>query len=157
MSWNLRGSNIEEKLHSVRRLVRKFKPLFIGIQETRNMVNIMTPRRFWGNQAHKWVYLPSVGMSSSLLLMWNTDLIQVYGILKGAYSISLLVLLVGSETKWAISNVYGPCDPRLKVNFWRELSEVGSKWNVWWITFGDYNAIRCPSERSSGLCSKKIA
>lgn len=43
-----------------------------------------------------------------------------------------------------------PCDLRLKVNIWRELSEVGSKWNVPWINFGDYNAIRCPSKRSSG-------
>lgn len=38
MSWNMRDSDLVEKLHSVRRLVRKFRPGIMGLQETKRSI-----------------------------------------------------------------------------------------------------------------------
>lgn len=84
MSCNMRGSNTTKKLHSSKRLLRKFRPSIMGLQDTkRSMVNITMARSFWGNQPHKWGFLHFSGMSRGLLLFWNADIVRVHDILKG--------------------------------------------------------------------------
>lgn len=158
MSWNMQGSNMAEKTHTIRRLVRKFKPSIVGLQEIkRSMVSFATSRLFWGNQSHKWVFIPTSGLSGGLLLLWNADTVRVHDILQGTFSVSILCSTVGSDLKWVCCNVYGPYEPRDKVKFWNEIRDAGTIWGVPWIVFGDFNATRCQSERSSETCAKKVA
>lgn len=110
LSWNMRGSHSEDKLHCVCRLVRKYRPLVVGLQETkREVVDFVTARSLWGNKPHKWIFLPSRGASGGLLLLWDAEAINVVDILKGSFSLSILCSLVGSLNSWACTVVYGPC------------------------------------------------
>lgn len=43
-----------------------------------------------------------------------------------------------------------------KHNFEKKLIEVGTTWGVPWLVFGNFNAIRCEDERSSGNSVKKV-
>lgn len=77
LSWNMRGSNSQQKLHNVRRLVRKHRLLIVGLQETkRSFVDIATAMSLWGNMPHKCAFLSSSG-SSGLLLLWDADALNV--------------------------------------------------------------------------------
>lgn len=156
LSWNLRGSNTPEKLHQVRRLVRKHNPLFVGLQETkRSFVNFSTARELWGTNPHKWSFLPSIGASGGLVLIWDADRVEFSEVLIRKFSISLLCNLVVSNVQWVITNAYGPCLTKEKTEFWKELFEVGLHWNVPWLLFGDFNAVRAKSERTGVSTSRK--
>lgn len=100
MSWNMRGSCDDDKLHSVRCLVKKYKPLIVGLQETKRCeVGVTTARSLWGSQAYKWIALPANVLSGGLLLMWNTDLLTVHDSIIGRYSLFILCSVAGSSTK----------------------------------------------------------
>lgn len=111
MCWDLKGSNTVGKMHNVRWLVRKYRPLLVGLQETkRREVSVTTGRHFYGNETHKWMCLPSIGASGGLVLFLDSDRLKVIDeILKGKYSLSILCRLVGSEEIWVGSNMYGLC------------------------------------------------
>lgn len=158
MSWNMRGSNLAEKLHSVRRLIRKHKPLIVGLQETkRSSISTSVARCLWGNGAHNFVEVPAIGASGVIFLVWDVDKVNVHDIVRGTYSVSLLVSLVGTDSKWACTILYGPCDGRKKNSFWQELGDSVALWGVPWIGVGDFNSIRVQDERTSGFLSKRDA
>lgn len=114
----MRGLNSPEKLHSVCRVVRKHMSLVVGLQEIkRSFVDVTMARSLWGNRPHKWVFLPSCGASASLLMLWDADAMGVKEILKGAFSISVLCSLTGSNVSWACFTVYGPCRLNEKAQF----------------------------------------
>lgn len=144
MTWNMRGSNSAEKLQAVKRLVEKFNLSIVALQETkRGSVNAETARLLWGVKPHEWCYSPASGFSGGLLILWNSEQIEVHDTIYGDFSLTIQVSLRGSNLKWALSVVYGPCDPRQKFNFWKEVDTAGQKWGLPWVLCGDFNAIRC--------------
>lgn len=118
LSWNMRGSNVVDKLHTLQRLVRKHKPLIVGLQETkRSLVTVSIARSLWGNGAHDWSFVPSEGQSGGIILLWDVDALTVHEVHKENHFVSLLCSLAGSDIRWMCFCVYGPCNPRLKPGF----------------------------------------
>lgn len=118
MTWNTRGSNSDEKLAAVRRLVNKHKPVIVGIQETkRSVVNSSVVRALWGSHPHNWIHIPSVGASGGVILVWDTNKVLVHECARGKFSVSVLASLVGSNEKWACTTLYGPCLANDQFNF----------------------------------------
>lgn len=114
--WNMRGSNTPKKMYTVKRLMKKHKPAFVGLQETKhNNISVTVARYLWGNGAHNFVVIPAVGASGGIVLLSDVDKITVHEIARGTHSVSLLVSLVGSDSKWACITLYGPCDVRKKI------------------------------------------
>lgn len=62
VSWNMRGALSEEKARALRRIVRKFKPHIVAIQETKlenlseKLVDFL-----WGIRCRSWLELPVEG------------------------------------------------------------------------------------------------
>lgn len=55
LCWNSRGSHSEEKARVVRRLVRKHRPMIVGLQETKRVgFNLKLAQFFWGSGAVKF-------------------------------------------------------------------------------------------------------
>lgn len=158
MSWNVRGSCDQVKLHSIKRLVLKHKPLIVGLQETkRGSVSVSTARAMWGERAHSWISLPSTGLSGGQVLIWDTDSVIVHEKSVGKHSITILCSLLGSTDRWACTSLYGPCDLKEKVGFWNEVADIEITRGVPWLILGDFNAIRVREERSSGAIIKRVA
>lgn len=100
LSWNMRGSNSLEKLHTVKRLVMKLKPTIVGLQETkRSSLDITVARELWGSNVHNFIFLPSNGASAGLALLWDLDLMEGHKVTKGKYSVSLFLSVVGSGSR----------------------------------------------------------
>lgn len=151
----MRGSQSPEKAHSLRRLVKKFKPVLLGIQETkREGIDLRIAKQFWGNKPLKWAHIPSRGQSGGLALLWDSDRLEVSEVLKGSFSISISCNLVGSSIKLVCTNVYAPNGVSNKKEFWEELKNIRNTWSAPWLIFGDFNAVRATNERSSGLSSR---
>lgn len=84
LSWNMRGSNSTEKLHTVKRLIGKHKPAIVGLQETkRNSISITVARFLWGDGAHNYVVVPANGASGGITLMWDVDKVKVHEVARG--------------------------------------------------------------------------
>lgn len=52
--------------------------------------------------------------------------------------------------KWAITNVYSPCDYNDKDSLWEDLEEVRHWWAVPICFAGDFNVVRSDDERNMG-------
>lgn len=150
----MRGSNVEAKVTALRRLVRKYKPMVVGIQETkRSIFSMKLACLCWGSNAVNFSSIAALGNSGGLAILWDPDRIHVLEIIKGGFTISLKCIIKGVEGEVLITNIYGPIDSAKKTNFWDELKRLYLIGNFPTVHFGDFNAVRNCEERSSGLVS----
>lgn len=73
-----------------------------------------------------------------MLLLWDSEEVEVLEELCGAYTLSVRCLLKKQEIECCITGVYGPNAARERKYFLREL----------WIVGGDFNIIRHASEKT---------
>lgn len=129
--------------------MQKHRPLCMRIQESKSsFVNRTIAQAFLGNSPHMWTFIPLNGAPGGLFLLWDVDRIQVLGILKGNYSVTVLCRMVGLSVNWVCSNIYGLCNAGVKQYFWEEHNAIGDLCDLPWVYFGDFNAIRSANERT---------
>lgn len=87
-------------------------------------ISITIARLVWGNQPHKWSFVPANGASRGIALLWDCDRLEVHEILKGMFTFSVLCNVVGEIEGWVCSCVYGPRNPNQKADFWNELEAI---------------------------------
>ncbi|KAK3199454.1 hypothetical protein Dsin_022869 [Dipteronia sinensis] len=80
ISWNVRGLGRKEKRKVVRKLVLKFKPTMLFLQETKlGTFNSGIIRSLDGNLLTRDVGVEAEGVSSGLISMWNEEHFEVKG------------------------------------------------------------------------------
>jgi len=79
VSWNVRGLGDIEKRREVRRLVGEKSPFILCIRETKLVVcDAFLCNSLWGDSNHSFSYRPSVGASGGLLILWDSEEVEVW-------------------------------------------------------------------------------
>jgi endonuclease/exonuclease/phosphatase family metal-dependent hydrolase len=152
ISWNVRGLNVRDKRLQVRHMLKLWNADIVCLQETKlDFIDRGVVRSLWGLHHVDWLYLGSEGASGGILLMWDRRVVEKIDSAVGHYSISCKFQNVLDHKEWAFSGVYGPNTNQERVIMWEELAGVASWWGVPWVTGGDFNAVRFPSERLGSM------
>lgn len=108
----------------------------------------------WGNHNKKWCDLPARAAAGGIVVIWDSDKLEVLDSHVGSYSVSILCKTTGIPGCWAFTSVYGPVQHADKERFWEELNNVWKAWTCPWILAGDFNGVRQRSERFTGRGSR---
>lgn len=57
---------------------------------------------------------------------------------------------LSNNSRWIITSVNGPNSIQRRVDFWKELDDIKSRWSGPWCVGGDWNVVRFPNEKLGG-------
>ncbi|GMI76305.1 hypothetical protein HRI_001299800 [Hibiscus trionum] len=156
ISWNVRGLGKFEKLGAVRSLIRKEKPSFILLQETKlEQFSPVILRGMGYYQGCNSIFVPAIGSAGGLLSVWKTDFFSITDTVLDRRFIAIFGKAQGCELNCGILNVYGPLTEAEKPEFFRHLLDFINSHRVAWIVGGDFNAYLCREEKIGMACNFK--
>jgi hypothetical protein len=120
----------------------------VCLQETKLAgVDLQLVRSLWGTSFVDWEFLPAVGSAGGVLLMWDNRVVEKLDAVVHDFSVSCLWKSVSDGLVWVGTGLYGPTNDLLRRELWEQLRAVQGLWSHPWCVFGDFNAVRFPSER----------
>ena len=101
------------------------------------------PRRF-----DQFDFIPSVGASGGLLILWCSAIFGGIVVTKLHFRITVNFTSIHNGDVWRLSNIYGPCDEPARSAFinWFRNCEVDE--NINWFFLGDFNVYRSLENRN---------
>ena len=149
LCWNIRGINSEGKWESIRNRISESNCDIISIQETkRESFDIQYIRKFCPPTFDDFCFLPSVGASGGILVVWKSAFFVGQEVFRNSYAISVDFFSVHSGDSWTLTSVYGPCDPDGKVAFMNWFEDIDMPEDTDWLVVGDFNLLRKPEDRN---------
>ncbi|XP_077242381.1 uncharacterized protein LOC143882877 [Tasmannia lanceolata] len=107
--WNVNGLNHQDKRIQVKELVKKIKPDFICLQETKMESVYRGDLRGLGVQAEwEFSFVGSNGASGGILVAWNENDWKKQEEWRGKYSMSIALRKEADNSMWLFPGVYGP-------------------------------------------------
>jgi len=103
-----------------------------------------------GQHRVQWLFLPSVGRSGGIIIMWDPQVLEIEDSRIGCFSMCCKFKSMHDSSIWGLIRVYGPNDDRARGALFEELRTFTSIWDIPWCLGGDFNVVRFPSERSNG-------
>ncbi|OVA11388.1 hypothetical protein BVC80_8579g14 [Macleaya cordata] len=103
-------------------------------------------KTIWGGNNFGWRWIPSIGRSGGLILIWDEDILNLEDEQIGNHSISVQFGNIDDNFKWGLTNAYAPNESTGRKNFWKELDNVRNWWAGAWVVTGDFNSIRNQGE-----------
>ena len=149
LCWNVRGINATEKWDAVRDKIEESASSVICLQETKKETfDISFIRKFAPRRFDHFDYVPSVGASGGILVLWNSAVFS--GIVTDKQSFGLTVSFTATHTSetWKLTTVYGPCNDPARSEFvsWFRSHAISDSEN--WIFLGDFNFYRSLNNRN---------
>ncbi|GKE05444.1 putative RNA-directed DNA polymerase, eukaryota, reverse transcriptase zinc-binding domain protein, partial [Tanacetum coccineum] len=132
----------------------------LGIEYKETKITSFDPsllRNLWGTKNVDFVCLDSIGQSGGILLSWNSSSFAKEGSFSGSHLYGAYGVWQNVSTRVCLVNVYGPQLERQKEALWAELSHLVSSLPCIWVIFGDFNVVRCSSERVGSMFSAREA
>lgn len=107
-------------------LIGRVKPEITIRQEMKLAgVNIDTITGLCSFENQGWIALPLIGAAGGVLLIWNSELVDVELSWVDSFSVTVVVALCGDSQKWMVISVYGPsAGGQLFDDFINELEEI---------------------------------
>ncbi|TYH93990.1 hypothetical protein ES332_A12G011100v1 [Gossypium tomentosum] len=137
------GLGSEVKREAVKRLCRLSRAFVYFIQETKLEVIIKDAvRKLWRDDNCEFRFVAAVGRSGGLLTMWDKNKFILFKDWSDDRVIAIEGKWVKEDLDVVLINVYAP-------------NIVSEQCTLWGIVGGDFNVVRCRSERSNCLRSKK--
>lgn len=101
-------------------------------------------------------FLPSIGLSGGVIIIWKSSLFHGSLIFQNAYAISVEFISKHNDAHWILTNVYAPCTYAGKHEFLQWFSDIQMpddvNWlivgDVNWLIVGDFNLCRSPEDRN---------
>lgn len=76
--WNVRGLGDVRKRGMIKDILKKIGPDMVVIQETKKEnFDRKDVSSIWGSKFKEWVFLPSLGRSGGMVVVWNTKSVEV--------------------------------------------------------------------------------
>ncbi|XP_050233241.1 uncharacterized protein LOC126681735 [Mercurialis annua] len=146
ISWNCRGGLLNHrKQHFVQSLVNKYHLSFFGLLETKkDTVDAFLVRKLWPNLYFDFAWVPSVGPSSGLLVIWNTIILQNTVIVSGSRWICMDFTFNSLPIRHIL--VYASNLASERLSLWNELLPLSIYTGLVFIS-GDFNDVLSPAER----------
>lgn len=149
LCWKIRGTNAVEKWDAIRNKIEESACSIVCLQETkREFFYSAFIRKFAPRHLDKFDFVPSVGASGGLLVLWSSSLFSGAVIDRQNCCITVRFTSVLNGETWNLTNVYGPCDDLARTAFinWFRNHEFSDHDN--WIFLGDFNFYRSLSNRN---------
>jgi exonuclease III len=145
----LRGINSEKKWLALSSKIVESGCDIICLQETkRESFDLDYIKKFCPRKFNKFEFLPSVGASGGLIIIWNGNLFKGDLTFQNEFSLSVKFTNNISVDSWIITNSYGPCQADRKAIFIDWFSNIDMPDDLDWLIVGDFNFIRKPSDRN---------
>jgi len=149
LCWNIRGINGFDKWDAITNKIEESSCSIICIQETKRdsfdtpFVRKFAPRRF-----DNFDFIPSIGASGGILVMWNSSHFTGVVLERKQYALTIQFTSVHNLDSWKLSTVYGPCQEPLRSEFvnWMKEQEIQDHDN--WIFLGDFNFYRSLEDKN---------
>ncbi|GLU05148.1 hypothetical protein SLE2022_222640 [Rubroshorea leprosula] len=152
ISFNVRGLGSMLKRKEIAKLVRKERPDFLFIQETKlEEVDVALCKMLWNSDDFDWVMGKSVGSSGGLLSIWNKRSFVKQRVIEGNGFIEIPGEWGNQHIKCNFVNVYAPCDRQRKASLWEEIGGLILAEGGRWLVAGDFNTVRNVTERKGRL------
>lgn len=82
-------------------------------------------------------YIPSVGASGGILVIWNSAVFSGQVLDKQQYGLTIIFSAMHNRETWKLTNVYGPCDEPARSEFvsWfrvtlLKIQKFGFSWGI---------------------------
>lgn len=106
LCWNRRGLNASDKWDALRNKIDESSCSIICIQETkREIIDMAFIRNFAPNRFDKYDYIPSVGASGGLLVIWNSSCFMAYLLTKNSFAMTLQFTSSHNLESWKLTTV----------------------------------------------------
>jgi len=103
----------------------------------------------WGHCPIEWIYLPSVGCSRGIIVIWDRQILELAYSHIGSFSICCKFKSLKGNFEWGLLGVYRPNDDHLRSALLEDCCYLSS-WDIPLCLGGDSNVIRFPLERYTG-------
>ena len=151
MSWNVRGLNSKEKWSEIRDKIIEANCDIICLQETKKEdFNLAFIRNFCPADFDKFEFLPSIGASGGIIIIWKGRLFNGEFIFSNQFAISVEISSRLSDDHWIVTSVYGPCTSEGKKDFTEWLKQIQMPDELDWLIVGDFNLMRNTQDRNKG-------
>lgn len=158
LSLNIKGIVEDAKVGWVKKLKNINKINFIGIHET--WMGDFTKIDTGGccdTSNFDFEGVDSTGRPVGLLCIWSPHLFQKTEVIKSRYYLIIIGHWTGHNGNTIFANMYAPQAPNDKAKLWADLLEIIRSKTGRWVVFGDFNAVRRPSERLNSHYCKRTA
>lgn len=118
LCWNIRGIDAKNKWESIKNKITKSSCDIISIQETkRETFDITYIRKFCPSSFDEFCFLPSIGASRGILVVWKSSVFSGNEIFHNNFAILVEFSSTHNNDPWILTSVYGPCDSEGKETF----------------------------------------
>lgn len=149
LTWNVRGINASWKWDAIKNKVIQSGCDVVCLQETKKEVFDQSfLRNICPAGFDSFGFLPSVGASGGILVVWKSAIFSGSSLFSNSFSISFEFISLLDGSQWFLTCVYGPCAPEGKVLFIDWMKNIQMPDEVDWIILGDFNLIRKPEDRN---------
>ncbi|XP_050207537.1 uncharacterized protein LOC126656955 [Mercurialis annua] len=137
------------KQHFIWNMVSKYNLCFIGLFESKKeSIDIFLVRKLWPNLGFDFSWVPSVGSSGGLFIIWNTVLLQNIEMVSGTRWICLDFMFDSLSIRHILIYVSNLASERLSL--WNDLLPLLIYPGLVFIS-GDFNEVLAPTERFNCL------
>jgi exonuclease III len=149
LNWNLRGINSKKKWLALANKISESNCDIVCIQETkRESFDDQHLRNFCPKKLNKFEFIPSVGASGGIIIIWNGSLFNREVDFQNEFSLSIKFTSNLSHDSWILTNIYGPYSAERKAIFLDWFSNIDMLEDMDWLVLGDFNFMRKPSDRN---------
>lgn len=149
LCWNIRGLNDSNKWDAVRNKIEECACSIFCLQETKKQdydsafIRNFAPRRF-----DRFNFIPSIGASGGILLVWNSSTFNGVILDKERFGITAIFTSTHNAETWKLTAVYGPCSEPARSEFlsWFRGHSVDD--DDKWLFIGDFNFYRSLENRN---------
>jgi len=132
-------------------VLRKFACDVAILQESKlEVVGCPVVVSLWGRRQVLWPFLPSVGRSAGIIIIWDPQFFELEDFKIGSFSVCCKFKSLHDSFVWGFIRVYGHDNDRLRDALFEELMTFISIWDIPWCLSHDFNVVRFPSERALG-------
>jgi exonuclease III len=149
LNWNIRGINSDKKWNALSNKIDECGCDIICLQETkRENFDSKYIKNFCPKKFSKFAFVPSMGASGGLIIIWNGALFDGTLEFQNDFSISVkFTSNISSESSY-LTNIYGPSQADRKDDFLQWFSNISMPDDTDWLIMGDFNFIRSPNDRN---------
>lgn len=142
LSWNVRGLNSPAKCSAVHDFMAETNCTIACFQETKlRAMDDGLARFLSGYKLDSYAIKPARGTRVGILLMWNSNLVDINEVRLRRFSMIARVNLLHNSETFFITAVYGPTRHREKDAFLRQIKRLKPADREPWLLFGDFNMI----------------
>jgi hypothetical protein len=105
-------------------------------------------RKFFPHPLDKFEFIPSLGASGGLLIIWNSSIFSGQVLHHEKFILSIKFTSTQINKTWILSNIYGPCSSLEKQLFIDWFKNLDIDPACLWLFLGDFNLMRWAENRN---------